>query len=459
MTGLAPEFDPLRSAWPVWAASDARTRRRLNVLAPFDREPLAQVDVADERHVNDALFTAFTLFRGRSRWPSADERLAIIDGFVALIDEWADRLAAGASHECGQPLWMSHEEIALIREDAATARAALTALDGATAAGTLVFIADHVRPLAGPARVLLTALAAGAPVIVAAHPNAPLSALRLVEFMERAGLRYGWAQALVIPEADTLRALALDARVGTLIYHGDSDQGWAWRAALGPGTGALLLHAGSPPLIVASDADQQLALDVALGAGFARAAHDRSAWRRVFVPQHDAADFAAALGARALELRRGDPAEPDTDVGVHNDPGARDALRVFRDELLAGDARRAPADGDGSVLFDPGTSAAAPLGRLIVVHPYDDLEAACHRANGLPFATHAGLIGAARADVVAEWLDAPTLLVDQAALLHRWQPSAALRRSALGPVDLAGRVRALTVARSLRGTQPAASLA
>ena len=46
----------------------------LEVVSPYERTPIAEVELADESAIESAFVTAHALFRDRRRWLPADER-------------------------------------------------------------------------------------------------------------------------------------------------------------------------------------------------------------------------------------------------------------------------------------------------------------------------------------------------------------------------------------------------
>ena len=104
MAGLAPEFDLLRDDWPLFAASDTPVVRKLNVSAPWGNTPIAQVAVAGERHVQDALFAAFSMFRQKDRWLDRARRCEVLERTRTLLQTHAEVLANEAARESGKPV-------------------------------------------------------------------------------------------------------------------------------------------------------------------------------------------------------------------------------------------------------------------------------------------------------------------------------------------------------------------
>jgi len=76
----------------------------LEVTAPYDNALLATVDAADAVAAEQALATAYALFRDRSQWLSKAQRISILQKTAQLMGEQRDVLALAAAAEGGKPL-------------------------------------------------------------------------------------------------------------------------------------------------------------------------------------------------------------------------------------------------------------------------------------------------------------------------------------------------------------------
>ena len=85
----------------------------LEVVAPYDRTPIASVDCADGAAVEQALATADALFRDRDGWLDVPQRLAILARTAVIMTERRDTLALEAAREGGKPLLDSRVEVTI----------------------------------------------------------------------------------------------------------------------------------------------------------------------------------------------------------------------------------------------------------------------------------------------------------------------------------------------------------
>ena len=481
-TGLALPFDPARTDWPIWAATDERAARRLNVLAPFDGAMIGQVDVAPARAVQDALFAAFSLFRAKRRWLSRPRRLAVLRGSAALVREHADVLAAGISAEGGKPLRQAREEVAQVAAcaDLAAARL-LTAADATVPLGSVVprgsragwarrepmgvvvAVTAFHQPLLQVAQQALAAVAAGCPLIVKPAEDTPLSALRMAHLLEAAGLRHGWCQVLVTEDHAATKELVNDARVARLHFSGSAEVGWALRAGLPAGTRALLQHDSVAPALLAEDADQPRALRAIAAGAFDHAGQTGTSVQRVYAPRAWARSFAEQLARIAAERRVGDPLDSATRVGPLIRAEAVERARTWVAEAAAAGAEVLTGGEPLStrlfaptVLFEPGPASRVATREIfapvVAVFGFDDFEDACHRANALPFARRAAVFTASMetANRALRLLDATQVILnDHTAIADPALPEDGLRRSGLGGGGLDALIEAMSVEKLL----------
>lgn len=510
MTGLAPEFDLLRTDWPLFVATDAPVVRKLNVTAPYDGAAIAQVAVAGERHVQDALFAAFAMFRQQDRRLSRSRRAAVLQQAELMVHENAAVFASEAARESGKPLAACVAEVQEVLECARTARKLLedsaVTLSEAVADGSLIdadgsfidadgsFIAadgsstveQHAEPLGvvvaiigthSPLRVaaeqLFAAVAAGVPIIIKPAQHAPLSCLRLVQLLHEAGMPYVWVQGLVPETHELVQQLATDPRVALVSFTGSATIGWQLRSQLPPGTRCVLDHGSVAPAIVADDADRTHAIDAIITAAFLTQGGRGEALQRVFVPVAYAAKFAADLAQRCQTLKVGDPLKSDTDVGAMTRSSDVDRLSRWVSEAVAGGATvltpdKSEQESSGcfypTVIFDPPIGASISNqpagGPLLAVYGVANLDAACERANALPFARSALVFTQSKSTAarLCRALDASRVVVngglkampDGTGDAGAGQQSVAdsangLRRSGLGASGILARTRAMQI--------------
>jgi acyl-CoA reductase-like NAD-dependent aldehyde dehydrogenase len=312
--------------------------------------------------------------------------------------------------------------------------------------GVVAAISAFNHPLNLIVHQVISAVAAGCPVIVKPSHETPLSCLNLVGILREAGLPQDWCRVLVTDDLELAEALVTDERIGFLSFIGSARVGWSLRSKLAPGVRCALEHGGAAPVIVADDADWDLALPNVTKGAFYHAGQVCVSVQRIFVPRGQANAFADALAARAQALRLGDPRNAATEVGPLIRPAESERVGQWVAEAIDGGAGLVTGgkrSGRGgylpTVLLDPDANAIVSqreiFGPVACVYGYDSIEDAIARANSLPFAFQASVFtqDIDRAMRAFRELDASAVMLnDDTAFRVDGMPFAGLRQSGLG---------------------------
>jgi RHH-type proline utilization regulon transcriptional repressor/proline dehydrogenase/delta 1-pyrroline-5-carboxylate dehydrogenase len=255
--------------------------------------------------------------------------------------------------------------------------------------GVFACIAPWNFPLAIFTGQIAAALAAGNTVVAKPAEQTPHIGLEAVSLLHAAGVP---ADALRCAPGDgeTVGAsLVADPRIAGVAFTGSDETARRINAALAARSGAiatLVAETGgvNAMLVDASALPEQVIDDVVVSA-FQSAGQRCSAQRILFVDEGCAPRVMRLLAGALAELKVGDPAEPDTDVGPVIDAPAREALMRHIEGLrasarLIGEAA-APANGNfvAPVAFELGLDA---LPRLEVFGPV--LHVCSFRRQELP---------------------------------------------------------------------------
>lgn len=451
--------------WPQMLVTTREPIGTLEVTSPFNGEKISTVETSGQDHVSDALETAYQLFRQRDQWLPLHERIGVLERTARIMVKDHFSLAQLASNEGGKPLRDSLIEVTRAIE---TVRLCVDELkthagnvipmgETATSDGRLAFtqhepigvvvaVSAFNHPLNLIVHQVAAAVATGCPVIVKPADDTPLSCLRFITMLRQAGLPPSWAQALVTDTLDTAEKLVTDKRIGLFSFIGSAKVGWSLRAKLAPGVRCALEHGGSAPVILAADADQQLAQKAILKGGFYHAGQVCVSVQRAYVPNSIAQEFAEALAKKARELVVGDPARDNTEVGPLIRP--REVTRVHEwvseaisegGQCLCGGKPRGDRLYECTVLLNPPphvrVSRMEIFGPVVCVYGYDTLDDAISAANDLPVAFQAAIFTRDLDLALSAYrkLDASAVMVnDHTAFRTDGMPFAGLRESGLG---------------------------
>ena len=432
----------------------------LSVLSPYSGEKIGEVDTASEKQIDQALGRAYALFRARDGWLPVHERVAILERTAQLMTGQREQLALQAASEGGKPLNDSLVEtdraidgvrlcIEAIRDDAGTvipmqgtaAGAGRIAFTQKEPIGVVVAVSAFNHPLNLIIHQVAAAVASGCPVIVKPADDTPLSGRSFVQLLHQAGLPPAWCQFVMPDGLELAEKMVTDERVGFFSFIGSARVGWMLRSKLAPGTRCALEHGGAAAVILAEDADLDIAVAAIAKGGFYHAGQVCVSVQRVFAPKSIATDFVRRLTDAARKQRIGDPTSADTDVGPLIRP--REVERVARWVEASGAAGGgAPLDNNCypcTVLHNPDPasdiSTQEIFGPVVAVYDYEKLDTALERANELPFAFQAALFtqDIDRALYIYRHLDASAIMVNNhSAFRVDGMPFAGLRRSGLG---------------------------
>ncbi len=198
--------------------------------------------------------------------------------------------------------------------------------------GVVTIITPWNFPIAIPAWKIAPALAHGNVVVWKPSDVTPLSAVRLVEALDDAGLPAGVLNLLTGFPDDIGDALVDDPRVAGISFTGSLPVGRAIQArALARGVKVQLELGGKNPVIVLADADLDLAVEQTVRGAMLSTGQKCTATSRALVVDAVADAFTERLVARVEALRVGDPLDPGTDVGPVVSAAQRERVASYLD--------------------------------------------------------------------------------------------------------------------------------
>jgi acyl-CoA reductase-like NAD-dependent aldehyde dehydrogenase len=391
------------------------TGESLEVRSPYSGDVVGRIAKAGADEARRAVAAAARALE--SPLP-AHERAAILDRVAGLLRDRHEDMAQTICAEAGKPIKTARVEAsrAVSTYTFAAVEARKLAGDvvpmGASEAGagkiafTLrrpVGIVGAISPFNFPcnlvAHKLAPALAAGCPVVLKPASQTPLSALLLAELEQEAGLPAGWLNVLVGPSSEIGDVLVEDERVRMITFTGSSGVGWgiAERAA----KKRVRLELGnSTPVIVAADADLDLAATKLAANAFSFAGQSCISVQRIYVERPALDGFLERFIPKVDALVVGDPADEATDVGPVIDEDSRTRIAAWVEEAQADGAKLLAGSTDADPL-GPLVLAEAPetahvvcdevFGPVCVVNVVDSLDDAFARANGTEFGLQAGI--------------------------------------------------------------------
>ena len=443
----------------------ARPDGKIEVTAPYDCSVIATVDAGGSDAAEQALSTADALYRDKSNWLTAEQRIDILNKTAEIMQSRFDELAVEAAREGGKPLVDSKvevnraidgirncievlrtghgEEVPMQKNAASMNRLAFTTHEPI---GVVVAVSAFNHPLNLAVHQLGPAIAAGCPVIIKPAGDTPLSCFRLINILREAGLPDEWCQGIATSSNDVATELVTDNRVGFFSFIGSAGVGWMLRSKLAPGTRCALEHGGVAPVIVAEDADLDDAVPLLAKAGFYHAGQVCVSVQRVYAHISIARELAERIADAGTDMKIGDPTLPDTDIGplirhaetdrVHE--WVQDAVNKGA-ELISGGNKIGDSTYEATVLYnapdDAMISCSEVFGPVIQVYSYDDIDDAIARANALDVSFQAAVFSKNIDTCMHAFkhLNGSAIMVnDHTAFRVDWMPFAGLKHSGYG---------------------------
>jgi succinate-semialdehyde dehydrogenase/glutarate-semialdehyde dehydrogenase len=266
--------------------------------------------------------------------------------------------------------------------------------------GVVAAITPFNSPLNTVAHKIAPALAAGNSVVLKPASTTPLTALRLCEVLQEAGLPAGWLNLVYGGGGDVGRWLLANQDVRYFAFTGSTEVGRAIQRAAGLRRSQLELGNISAT-IVCADADLDRAVAKCAAIAFRKAGQVCTSLQRLFVHKDVIEDLAAKLVAAAEAMTVGDPRDPATVVGPMIDVREAERAETWVQEAVEEGARvLTGARRDGALFWPTVLSDVTPEMRVITEEifapvvslvPFTDVEAAIDAVNATPYGLAAGI--------------------------------------------------------------------
>jgi acyl-CoA reductase-like NAD-dependent aldehyde dehydrogenase len=232
-------------------------------------------------------------------------------------------------------------------------------------------------------------------VVLKPSGDTPISALKMGEMLQKAGLPDGFLNILPC-EPPVAEKLAADPRINYLSFIGSAKVGWHLRRVAADGTRVGLEHGGNAPAIIAADADQEKAAQICLPGGYYHAGQVCVSVQRLYVHRSIADEFLALYTPLVESLVVGDPTSAETTgVGPLIRPREVERVHSWVESAVEGGAELVTG---GKVLdhncYQPtlltGVRAGMDVvdkevfGPVVSVFVYDEIDEAVAAANAGP---------------------------------------------------------------------------
>lgn len=390
----------------------------LEVRNKYSLKAMGSLPTARREEVDAAVGAAQRAAAVMAEMPS-HRRGAILARAAALIQERKEDLARTIASEAGKALKFARIEVerasstfTIASEEAKRLHGETIPLDAVSAGegyfgfwmrrpvGVVAAISPFNFPLNLVAHKVAPALAAGNTVVLKPASSTPITAVKLCEILEAAGLPAGAINLVVGSGSMVGEWLVKDPRVAKVTFTGSPPVGEHILAIAGIKKVTLELG-NTSPVIIAPDADLDLVAKRCAVGAFYNSGQVCISVQRIYSQRGVYQPFAEKFVAASQEMVVGDPLDERVDVGPMIDPGEVDRIESWVEEAQAGGAQVLTGGRrEGTIYWPTVLAGARPEMKVVAqeafapvaaVMAYDDFEEALRQADATQFGLQAAV--------------------------------------------------------------------
>ena len=436
---------------------------RITVLDPATDEPVAEV--ADGTPA-DAVAACDAAEAAQVAWAATAPRVRseILRNCWQTMVDHTDELASLIVREHGKPMadakgeitysaeffrWNAEETVRIRGELGTAPSGANKIIVHHPPVGVVLMVTPWNFPAAMITRKLAPALGAGNAVVIKPPREAPLTALRIADLLQEAGVPAGLVNVVPTSTSGAWFDAAVDHRaVRMLSFTGSTEVGRVLlRRAADRVLKTVMELGGNAPFIVFDDADLDAAVEGAMVAKMRHSAETCTAANRFYAEAGIAEEFTAKLAAAMGEVTIGNGFDEGVTCGpLINKRAVEDVDALVQSAVGAGAnvaLGGAPVAGAGcfylptvlgNVSHDSPISGAEIFGPVAPVIPFTDHDEMIHQAND----TEMGLTGyvytrdLAKGLRTSEQIQAGMIGLNRGAVSDPAAPFGGMKQSGLG---------------------------
>lgn len=327
----------------------------IEVRSPYDGKLVGRAAAATKADYTKAITAAQKAF-AHTRKLHSYQREAILHQIANEIEKNTERLARSISLEMGKVIRDARGEVAravstfrVAAEEAKRLPGEILDLDWLPGheertglvrrfpIGVIAGISPFNFPLNLVAHKVASAIASGNTIVLKPASKTPLVALMLAEIVDKTDLPKG-AFSVLPGSAQEASALLEDERVKLITFTGSSAVGWHIKQNCGKKKVVLELG-GNAGVIVADDADLDLAVQRLIYGGFSVNGQSCISVQRIFVHEKVYSRFLRKFATLVRGLKVGSPLNDKTDVSAMVDKESTQQVKSWIAEAVAGGAK------------------------------------------------------------------------------------------------------------------------
>jgi succinate-semialdehyde dehydrogenase/glutarate-semialdehyde dehydrogenase len=432
------------------------------VTDPSDESVIANVQISSEEQCIQAVDAAHRAFKGWAKTAPRVRGEILRKAFEIMVAE-ADRLAEIISRENGKVLsdakgevlyaaeffrWFSEEAVRINGEFRTSPSGDKRIIVTKQPIGVSLLITPWNFPAAMATRKIGPALAAGCTVILKPAGETPLTALAIIEILERAGVPAGVVNLILpSPTGPVIAKILKDPRVVNLSFTGSTEVG---RVLLKEAADRVIRCSmelgGNAPFLVLSDANVDDAVSGALLAKMRNGGAACTAANRFYVAKEAAEEFTEKLTKAMAGLKMAAGISSGAQLGASVSVKERNKIAELVDTSVdaGGTLKTGGKSPTGAGAFYPATVISVkndnPILRQEIFGPVAPIvitnsdEQAIELANATEFGLIAYVYSAdlKRAMKVAESLECGMVAINKGVISDPAAPFGGVKQSGLG---------------------------
>ncbi|OAH54535.1 NAD-dependent succinate-semialdehyde dehydrogenase [Domibacillus aminovorans] len=328
------------------------TEERIEVVNPATLEVIATVPKAGKKEAAAAVDAASAAL---PEWAAktAAERGTLLMNWFSLIDEQKEEIGRIMTTEQGKPLkeaigevgyansfisWYAEEGKRIYGETVPASAPNKRIFVTKQPVGVVAAITPWNFPAAMMTRKVGPALAAGCTVVVKPSELTPLTAYKLVELAEEAGIPKGVINVITGDAAAIGETWMADSRVRKISFTGSTNVGkLLMRQAADTMKKVSLELGGHAPFIVTENADLDKAVEGLMGSKYRNAGQTCVCANRVYVHESVEAEFVEKLKAAVGQLSVGNGLDEGVEIGpLINEAAVDKVKKQLKDAISKG---------------------------------------------------------------------------------------------------------------------------
>ncbi len=342
---------------------------RLDVKNPATNEVVATVPIGGANEAKEAVDAAYHAFKSWSAL-SVYERSDLIWKWYHLIEANKEDIAKIMTAEQGKPLkeaigemtyangflsWFAEEGKRVYGEMIPATQANKRIFVSKQPVGVVAVITPWNFPAAMITRKVAPALVVGCTVVIKPANLTPLTALKLVELAEQAGIPQGVINLVTGKSSEIGETWLQDPRVRKLTFTGSTEVGKTLMRGSAETVKKISLELGGhAPSIVLEDANLEKAVNGVISSKFRNAGQTCVCSNRVYVHESIYDQFVEKLVAKVKELKVGNGLEEGVEIGPLIDQQAVDkVLKHIEDAVQHGAKLETGGKSLGGLFLEP----------------------------------------------------------------------------------------------------------